>query len=304
MSKNLKIVYIILAHKLPKQLVRLVKKLNTPDITFYIHVDKKTKIQVFNEMANPLKEMNNVHFLDRTRCTWGGFGHVQATLTGIRELFTNQINFDYLFLLTGQDYPIKNNEYIQERLQSSHNKSFIDFSPIPDPNARNWEDSFIYWHFHWGGRHIAFPKKNSIYAPVFKELWNFLVDKITARRKFPIGFSPFHGLAYWSLSYDCVEYIHHFFIKNIEYLKFFHHVQIPDEIIFHSVLLNSPYKNKLVNNDLRYIHFPKNSYHPEILKTNDFDKLMQSSDLFARKFDVNVDGKILDIIDEKILKGK
>ena len=42
------------------------------------------------------------------------------------------------------------------------------------------------------------------------------------------------------------------------------------------------------------------SAHPEILGRDDFDDLLKSSALFARKFDSRVDDEILDMIDETV----
>jgi len=61
----LRIAYIILAHKLPGQLVRLVRKLNTKDTHFFIHVDKKTGDETYKGMTEPLREYENVFFLER-----------------------------------------------------------------------------------------------------------------------------------------------------------------------------------------------------------------------------------------------
>jgi len=47
----MKIAYIILAHKLPQQIIRLVNRLNTDDTSFLIHVDKKTEHRIYQEIV-------------------------------------------------------------------------------------------------------------------------------------------------------------------------------------------------------------------------------------------------------------
>ena len=48
------------------------------------------------------------------------------------------------------------------------------------------------------------------------------------------------------------------------------------------------------------IDFSSHKAHPAILTMKDYDRLMSSSDLFARKFDMTVDGEVLDRIDKVI----
>ena len=47
----------------------------------------------------------NVHFLPRHGSHWAGFGHVRATLKGLADVLERRVPFDYVVLLTAQDYP-------------------------------------------------------------------------------------------------------------------------------------------------------------------------------------------------------
>jgi hypothetical protein len=76
-------------------------------------------------MVSGIDHLSNVTFLKRHKCYWGDFGHVRATLEGIAYLFNNEIEFDYLILLTGQDYPIKPNREIETLLRRSNGKQFM-----------------------------------------------------------------------------------------------------------------------------------------------------------------------------------
>ena len=81
-------------------------------------------------------------------------------------------------------------------------------------------------------------------------------------------------------------------------LKFWKYARIPDESFFQTLFLNSHLKNKLVNDNFRYIVWTSGP-HPEILQKSDFDQLIYSKKLFARKFDATVDLDILDRIDRR-----
>ena len=67
-------------------------------------------------------------------------------------------------------------------------------------------------------------------------------------------------------------------------------------MFFHTILLNSPFKHEIVNDNKRYIDFDDS--HPTILTAKDYEKLKRSGKLFARKFEPKVDKEILDKLDD------
>ena len=76
---------------------------------------------------------------------------------------------------------------------------------------------------------------------------------------------------------------------------------IPDELFFQTILVNSELRNRIVNDDLRYIRWSATGSGPEVLLVDDFDRLRHTESLFARKFDQGADGRILDLIEEHLL---
>jgi hypothetical protein len=249
-------------------------------------VDKKTADPTYRKMVDGLSNCPNVIFLKRYRCDWGDFGHVQATIEGINEIIKRDIPFDYAVLLTGQDYPIKTNGQIQEFFRRSNGKSFMDYFSLPH---EEWEGGGMQrveqWHVRLFGRHYRFPKNR-----------NSLI-----KRNFPKGFRLFGGSSYWCLSRECITYIHRFIKSNPGFMNFFRYVDVPDELIFQTILMNSPLAGDIVNDDLRYIDWKDlDSGSPAILDRSDFESLVKSTKLFARKFDMNVDPEVLDLIDLEI----
>jgi hypothetical protein len=83
-------------------------------------------------------------------------------------------------------------------------------------------------------------------------------------------------------------------------LSFFRHVDIPDEIFFQTVIMNSELADTVVNDNLRYIDWTRGR-RPAILETRDFEALARSPKLFARKFDVEHDEQIMELIDHRLL---
>jgi len=297
----MKIAYIVLAHKLPEQLIRLVRKLNTPGSVFFIHVDKKAHAEIYKRMTESLASCENVHFLERHAIYYGDYSHVRATLAGIRKLLVFQIPFDYVILITGQDYPIKSNEQIETCLRDSGQKSYMEYFSLPDGD--NWKDDnggqdrINYWYLHWRGWELPLMKRIQSWVSIPDRTWSFLSKVLPLQRCLPGKFKGYGGSAYWCLSRDCTEYVDEFTRRNRSFVKFFEHVGIPGEIFFQTILLNSPLRDRVVNDNLRYIVW-SNSRHPATLGKPDFDLFMDTHNLFARKFDITKDEKVLDMIDQ------
>ena len=217
--RQLRYAYIISAYTNLSQVTRLVRRLHTSEASFLIHVDRKTDDRAFEALVESLRDLPSVGFLERHTCHWGGFGHVRATLKGIDALLRQEAGFDYAILLTGQDYPIKSTAYIDRFFESQHPKSFMAFSSLPSESwsPRGGLDRIEYWHLRLYGHHVRSPLK----------------------RRFPAGLDPYGGGAYWCLSRRCIECIADFVAKRPDVVSFFGHVDIPDEIFFQTVLLNS-----------------------------------------------------------------
>jgi hypothetical protein len=279
-NSRLTLAYIISAYKNLGQVDRLVRRLHHDDTIFLIHVDRKTDDAEYSALAQGLGGLPSVRFLDRHRCHWGGFGHVRATLKGIAELLAQGVAFDYVILLTGQDYPIKSNDRITQFFEESRPRSFMAFTPLPSESwsPRGGLGRIEHWHIRAYGRHLRSP----------------------LTRSFPARLQPYGGGAYWCLSRPCIEYIARLVNERPDVLSFFEHVDIPDEIFFQTILLSSELRDTIVNDNLRYIDWTRGR-RPAILETRDFDALRASEKLFARKFDVDQDENVLDLIDRHLL---
>jgi hypothetical protein len=294
------VAYIISAYKLPAMLVRLVGRLDAPGTSIFIHVDAKTSERVYRAMAEPLADRPDVHFLPRHPCHWGDFGHVRATLEGLRALIASGTQFDYVVLLTGQDYPLKSNPEIAGVLREAAGGVLMDYMPIPNDR---WTDGgscrFENWHFRLAGRTLAFPGtpfgNGSLNAA-----WLSLARLLRLRRAFPEGMRPYGGSSYWTMPADCARYVETWRRTHPELVRFFRHVHVPDEIFFQSIVMNSPFRDRVARDDLRWVDWQAGGDHPRVLSSADFDTLMRSDKLFARKFDPSVDGAVLDRIDHAL----
>ena len=281
-ASSVQLAYIVSAYKNLGQLDRLVRRLAADGSAVVVHVDRKTEGREYGVLVAGLADVPAVRFLERHRCQWGGFGHVRATLKGIDRLFRDGVAFDYAILLTGQDYPIKSRDALHKFFDENRGTSFMAHSELPSPwwSPCGGLDRIEYRHWRLYGRHLRLPLK----------------------RSFPAGLRPFGGGAYWCLSRECIELVKDFAAERPDVVRFFKRVDIPDEVFFQTVIMNSPLAATVVNDNLRYIDWTR-GVRPAILGTGDFQALKESPKLFARKFDVTRGARILDLIDAELLSA-
>ena len=77
-----------------------------------------------------------------------------------------------------------------------------------------------------------------------------------------------------------------------------------DEIWIQSILANSPLKNQIVNDDLRYIDWTSGPDYPKTLDSSDFENISKSDNaIFARKFNLNrnpeIKERLLDFLNNR-----
>lgn len=123
------------------------------------------------------------------------------------------------------------------------------------------------------------------------------------KRKYPIrNLQFYYGPSWVCLSREFVEWMLNYINLHPEFISYLQHSLNPDESIFQTLLMNSPFASTRRN----YLHYvdwsdrigkPRNS--PNTLVLKDYEQIKKSGYLMARKFDITVDRNIV----EKLLKN-
>lgn len=289
--------YIILAHKLPQQLYRLLSRLDDKQSDFYVHVDQKVDILPFQCALEPL--LTNIYWVERVSSSWASFDLVQATLNGLYAIKASGKPYQRISLLSGQDYPIKSNAYLDAFFQQSPYRIFIEFFTIP--NEARWQPrggQFRLDKYFFGMQPSKRLRAKAI--NFFASFFPFL------RRHIPKHLTHYGGSQWWTIDDKALDYILDYLAKEPSYIDYHQHTFVPDEIFFQTILLNAsdPHIRQSISpNPLRYMNWPNPAdSHPETLVIKDLQAITESPALFARKFDSTVDDKILDAIDRDCLK--
>ncbi|KIO78768.1 hypothetical protein TH53_01350 [Pedobacter lusitanus] len=282
----MRIAHIIITHKNPHQLSRLLKRMQHPDFDFYIHVDKKTDIRQYEFLT----ALEGVQFIkNRLICNWGGYSTLQAMVSSLKEVLDNGNQYGFYNLLSGQDYPLKSNNEICEFFEQNPDKSFIYYEA---ENSLWWESAvnrFQRYHltdYNFRGKFFV----------------ENMLNKILPLRKFPMSMKLYGGSksSWWTINRESAQYVAKFFDTEVKINKFLKYCWGTDEFVIPTILINSPLKYNIINDNLRYIDFPEGMANPKILGLEDIDKMISSSMFFARKFDISINTDILDKIDEHI----
>ena len=281
------VAYLIMGHKDPGQILHLIETLRDSAAFFVIHIDGRAGDDVFKPLRDYAATHPEVLLTRRIRCYWGGFGIANAMTECVKAAARSGRHFDYAILLSAQDYPIKSAAQIEDFLTGNKGAEFIESFPLSKPNRWTNHSGYFqamkrvrYWTF--------FIRSRRFYLPI--------------PRKFPFGWEPYGGSQWWGLSRECILYLDQFLRQNRGFVSYFKHVLIPDESLFQSILSNSKFRERIVNDDLRYIDWKRpNPNYPRTLDLEDYEFLRSSPKLFARKFSPDRSQELIEKIDTELL---
>lgn len=271
---------LITAYKNYHHLEEIIHYFDT-NFELFIHLDKKSKISEM-ELSN-LRKYDNVKLVEQKyKVNWGGFNHLKSILYLIEQALKNSEN-GYFHLITGHDFPIKTIAYFEGFFKKNKGMEFMHHfaAPYSGWSGNDGMDRLEYYNFYdfWDFKiHKQFEKIE-------------LVIRLQKRLGFKRTISPkmpklYAGSTYWSLSRECLMYVAEFTKKNKFVLKRFKYTLCAEEFFFQTIIMNSNFATKVVNDNLRYIDWvARNGNNPAILDENDFEKLRLTNALFARKFD-------------------
>ena len=281
------VAYVIRAHHRPAQLGRLVDRLTAERVSFHVHVSGTTSAETYAEMRQALDGRSDVEWVERVPIYYLGWSMVEAMVNGIRSAVARDPG--HVIVVSGQDYPLKRPDEIAARLASDAGTSFVHHYRLPT-NA---------WQREGGGmrrlRYYWFERLRVYGRPVRLPL---------VRRRLPDGLEPYGGSSWVALAGDAARYVVRFVDDNPDVVRFFRKTLIPDELFVQTVLLNSPLRDRVVNEEVHYVDWSANETSPKTLTAEDFPALAASDKLLARKFDVKQDAEVLDMIDRELLGGR
>ena len=307
---SMKIAILLLVHKNKDQVERLIRKLHHENIDIFVHIDTKCSFAP-EDLCVP----ENVFFTEKRHdaCLFE-FSLVDAEFELILAA-KKQGNYKYFVLVSGQCYPLQSIETIHGFLEESYPKPFID---IIAPTETNYVTK-VFSHvnilkrfklntYAFLKKHFSFKTYRALrYIPggfvfvvcMIKELF----CKSPHARLEKLGYLNCCGAQWWMLPDNVIELMLQE-RENKAFCKAISDAFGCDETFFQTAMMKHKEECGLALDaqgnymERRWFHIFDGG-HPIILRKEHYDQLAQSKMLFARKFDIDVDCEILDMLDKK-----
>lgn len=285
----MKVAILIHVHQDAHQVGRLVERLLHHDVDIYINVDAKSNHLEFEQNVS-----NKAIFIKNSiEVIWGRFSQVQQILNSFKEIKDSETEYSHVIFISGQDYPIVSIDTVLGFLKEHKGQSFVDYHLVSKDRDNEWNKvihrRFEYWYFL---------PENDIRSKI--SVRRFL-KMMGYRRKYPFT-DIYYGACWFTFSSEAIEYVLKYIDNHTDIINFFSHTGCADELFFQSILMNSPLKEKIVNNHFRYIDWEEGGKSPKDLTIADFDKIKNSDAWFARKINPQIEDGLTNLLDDSIIR--
>ncbi|KNA25276.1 hypothetical protein SOVF_007970 isoform B [Spinacia oleracea] len=275
-----------------QRIMRVLQAVYHPRNQYILHMDFEAPPRERLDLTMSVKsdptfhQVENVRVMDKSNLvTYKGPTMIACTLQAIAILLRENSNWDWFINLSASDYPLLTQDDMLHVFSNlSRNLNFIEHMQM-----------------------VAGWKLSQRARPIIVDPGLYLSKKsdlavTSQRRSLPTAFKLFTGSAWLVVTRSFVEYCiwgWDNFPRTI--LMYFTNFISSPEGYFHTIICNiEEFRSTAIGHDLHYIAWdtpPKQ--HPRILSMKDFDKMVKSGALFARKFARN--DPVLDKIDKELL---
>lgn len=286
--------FVVLSHNKPLQLRRLADRLARmfPDAPIVCHHD-------FSQCAiDPADVPDGVAFVDpHVRTSWGDFSLVEAAIRGLRVMHSRADAPEWVFLLSGSDYPIKPAREIRRVLQNSPYDAYVRHELIrSDVLSRSWLRKCNY---RYRTLRVRLPVPSGMTSVRWKD-YEFHGSWTRHFLPFSRRFECYAGSQWFTANRRAVRYLLSQHRRRPLLAAHYRINSFADESYVQTILANAGHL-RIHNSHLRYIDFPEEDVHPRLLTSEDLPTLLASDALFARKFDMDADAAVLDALDSHVI---
>ena len=235
-----------------------------------------------------LGELGVLRILPPTRVTWGDMSQQTMVLRSLSWL-ADHAQFDWLVLLSGQDYPLRPLRVIEQELDAATVEAFIHTVPV---RATDGDEFALRYLHHWRRGPAVLGRLPGVRV---REMPSGTWVGVPARdTPFGDGFACHRGADWFTLSRRAVEHVLRFVARRPDVLRHYARTLIPTESLVHTILANS--ELTLSGNNRRFSVWEPGAPSPRTLTAADLPAAYASGFDVARKFD---DPAVLDAIDRE-----
>lgn len=278
---NIKLAYLLVAHKNPKQVNLFIKQLlDYGDCDVYIHVDKKKP-----EMVGQIVKSDRVFISSVYDVRWGSFEIVKAGYYLMRMARLSGNRYTHMYFGSGQDLLVRNGlyEYLEEHPQTTFLHIVGEVTNSNRASAR--------YRVRWPRRLMI---RNDLHVYrfiriVMQLLCKFGIVLFPNKNELKKSVRFYEGRTWFIAPIKIMEYILDYIDDNPDFENFWEESLAADLMFFQTIIMNSPYAGE-VENELMYVDFGKTfrtNNHPLTVTMDQLDKIQGGAWFCARKFELN-----------------
>lgn len=296
--------YLVMVHKNINQVKKLLELLDYYDNDIYIHVDRKAKKEIVECDFSVVCRHSKVYQYSEIDVYWGNVSQIKCELFLLEQAKEHK-QYQYYHLISGMDLPLKTQKEIHQFFDLNSGKEFVNFSGEEKTAGLYIEDRVrYYWATRWYGI-LRIKYSQAIMRRL--DLISVKLQKLLGVNRLDKEKRLYHGANWFSITDDLVSELLR--DKNLIF-KQYKASNCADEVFIQTFIMeNAKYWENLyipkINNGfraiLRDIDWKRGA--PYTWHKEDFEELVNSDFLFARKFDENVDSEIIDMIYDYIVGG-
>ena len=270
----MQIVFALLAHSDPQLVARLARTMTETGHRIVVHYDAKAADRAFDSLQAALCDRSDrVCFARRVRVGWGEWSVVQATLNCLDAIEAAGWEPDYVYLMSGMDYPIRASHELEQFLLRNKGDEFIE--SVPSDSVK-WVKSgpqrerYQYrWYFNWRD-------KPNLTQNVFS-----LQRRLGMKRRFVRDMTPYLGSQWWVLTWTSLKQIMRL-AREPDIVAFFKTTLVADELFFQTMIRGLVPDFRVIGCPLTLYQFTDYGY-PVVYHADHLDYLTRQRFFMARK---------------------
>lgn len=274
--------YCIMAHGNWQQLQLLVNALDDVRNDIYLHVDRKAEESCLQSEFTGGGEISPIIRIEGLDVRWSHYSQTLAELALFRKVLDSGVPYARVHLISGSDLPVRSQDYIHDFFKDKE-EEFLSIHTTSDFSIR-----IKYYHFF-----VRHRRQSRLFDIVRRGLIAVQLPFVNRLKKCPLPYA--WGANWCSLTLKAVRCI----CQNEAVCRsIFRYSTSSDELYKQMILNNEPdfRFSSAKEGNLRYVDFSAHQPSPKTLTMADYDKIMASGCLFARKFDVNKDRAVVERI--------
>lgn len=294
MSKH---AYLIMAHHNFEQLLRLMQFLDSEDSDIYLHVDRKAADYDVSAVRNTCR-LSRVILLPRKKLAWSGSSLTKCEIAMLCKALPSK--YDYYHLISGDDIPLRPLTEIHQYFDAHAGGQFvsINWEATRNPGIYSRIRQFYLFQDLIGRRG----------AGLRALLWEFQLILVNVQKKLGVDrcrdfrLRLGKGSQWFSVTHDFAEYTVKLY--DTELKRRFAFSKASDELLMQTAILNSEefFPRLSSNGNMRLIDWSRSpdGGSPYTFTSDDYEQMMASGKLWARKVSRDVDSRIIDRIYQTI----